>query len=35
MLDDYCEKQAMAYNLMINEIKKDHITLLYENLNNE
>ena len=29
MLDDYCEKQAMAYNLMINEIKKDHISHAY------
>ena len=29
MLDDYCEKQEMAYNLMINEIKKDHISHAY------
>ena len=29
MLDDYRDKQAMAYNLMINEIKKDHISHAY------
>lgn len=29
MLDDYRDKQAMAYNLMINEIKKNHISHAY------
>lgn len=38
MLDDYKDKQPVAYNIMMNEIKSDHISHAYlidENNNNE
>lgn len=38
MLDDYREKQTILYNIMMNEIKKNHISHAYlidENNNNE